>query len=135
VAAAAPSPTRKEPSAPAAAGISLLDDDDGPRVEKPEPIIVPSEGVAEAPQRSARSEDEGDESVPPGEHAPDPQAEVPVVVVAPADGKAPAAGAQPWRGQGERAWDWDDLADKKYWALWLGLFALYPLLKRRPGAA
>ena len=32
----------------------------------------------------------------------------------------------------EGAFNWEDLADKKYWVLWIAVFALYPLLRRRP---
>lgn len=122
-------------AAPGEAAVgSLFDDGDGPKVARQDPIIVPSEGVAEAPggQRERRRDDkDDDDDEAAANHAPDPQAEVPVVVAGSPKGPS---GAQPWRNQGDHSWDWEDFADSKYWVLWLAVFALYPLLKRKPGS-
>jgi len=61
---------------------------------------------------------------------PDPQADVPVVGVAPAGPPKASTPVQP-RGEVEGGFEWEDLLDKKFIVLWISLFALYPLLKRR----
>lgn len=122
-----------EPGESGGVADGLFDSKEGPRVESPQAIIVPGVGV-ESPQPRSRREDRGDDesAVARADQPPDPQAEVPVVM--PATPRT-NSDAQPWRNQGSgRSWTWEDFADSKYWVLWLAVFGLYPLLKRRPGS-
>lgn len=129
---AAPAAGRPRP-APGDVTDSLFDEGGGPKVESPQPIIIPGVGVESPPSRSRR-EDRGDEDseAAHADQPPDPQAEVPVVM--PAAPKGPSD-SQAWRNQGNHSWSWEDFGDSKYWVLWLAVFGLYPLLKRRPGSS
>lgn len=91
------------------------------------PVLLPA-GGAVGPGRAGPSPNEAaDPNAPP-----DPQADVPVIGVAPAAGAAKApAPVQPRPGDVESSFAWEDLLDKKFIVLWISLFALYPLLKRR----
>lgn len=100
---------------------------DEPRPDKPTPIVIPNAGVGE-PGRAGTpaAEEPHDPDAPP-----EPQVAAPVVV---AEGpKGPGMPIQPRGGDGGSSFEWDDLLDKKFLALWIAVFALYPLLKRRSG--
>lgn len=100
--------------------------DDKPAHERPPPAIVVPGAAVDPKVHGPAPDDDGDPNAPP-----DPQAGVPVVAAAPA---TPNAGAvvQPRRDEVQSAFDWEDLLDKKFIVMWLAVFALYPLLKRRP---
>lgn len=100
---------------------------DTPRGEKPTPIIIPQAGVA-APKPGG------------GAHAPDeepvdspqvPEIGTPVVVAAAPQG--PGSPVQPRLTEGAGGFEWEDLLDKRFLALWFAVLALYPLLRRKSG--
>lgn len=86
-------------------------------------VVVAPAGAA----RRASDEDEEDPDAPP-----DPQAGVPVIAAGGPKGPGNGNPVQPRGGVAERSFNWEDLGDKKYWVLWIAVFALYPLLRRRP---
>lgn len=97
------------------------------RPDKPTPIVIPGAGVAEPRPAGRASDDEPHSPAAP----PEPIIGSPIVVAdAP---KGPATPVQP-RGEGFGGFEWDDLLDKRFLALWIAVFALYPLLKRRSGS-
>lgn len=101
---------------------------DEPRPDRPTPIVIPNAGVADP--RPAGPRDEEEPTSP--DSPPEVQIGSPVVV---AEGpKGPAMPVQPRNNDGGGSFDWDDLLDKRFLALWIAVFALYPLLKRRSGS-
>ncbi len=126
---------RPDLSGDGASVLAFWGDGDGPKTERSDPIVIPNAGGVEPPashrDRERRGDDDDDEHG--ADRVPDPQADIPVVVAAAP--KGPSTGAPSWRNQGDHSWDWEDFADKKYWVLWLAVFGLYPLLKRRPGTS
>jgi hypothetical protein len=95
------------------------------RPDKPTPLVIPGAGAGEPRPAGAAAQEE-----PQNPDAP-PELPVgsPVVVDAP---KGPGTPIQP-RGEGIGSFEWDDLLDKRFLALWIAVFALYPLLRRRSG--
>ena len=90
-------------------------------------MLIPG-GGAVGPGRAGPNPDEAADPDAP----PDPQADVPVIGVAPAGGAAKTpTPVQPRAEDVESSFAWEDLLDKKFIVLWISLFALYPLLKRR----
>ncbi|MBK8257360.1 MAG: hypothetical protein IPK82_32395 [Polyangiaceae bacterium] len=98
---------------------------DEPRPDKPTPIVIPGAGVEQPRQIGGGQDPPHDPDAPP-----DPEVPVPVVVAGNAKGNA-AAVVQPPMVDGDSGFDWEDLLDKKFLALWFAVFALYPLLRRR----
>ncbi len=111
------------PGADDAAG----DVSDSPAAQDERPVAV-AVGAAGPGRAGPNRDDEADPNAPP-----DPQADVPVIGVAPAAGagKGAAAAVQPRPSDVESSFAWEDLLDKKFIVLWISLFGLYPLLKRR----
>lgn len=97
-----------------------------PRPDKPTPIVIPNAGVA-TPDRPAGARAEDEPASP--NAAPELPIGSPVVV---AEGsKGPASPVQPRNLDGAGGFEWEDLLDKRFLALWIAIFALYPLLRRR----
>lgn len=123
--AAAPGGGRSRPPSAAEPGNDVFDDGaDAPVADRPAAIVVPG-GGGESKRQGPQNEEESDPDAPP-----DPV--VPGVVVPGGGSKGVSAPVQPRREDTESAFNWEDLGDKKYWVLWIAVFALYPLLKRRP---
>lgn len=95
--------------------------------DKPAPIVVPGGGAAApgpAGAHAAAEDQPHDPNAPP-----EPPSLAPVVV---ADGpKGPGGPVQPRGNDGLGNFEWEDLLDKKFLALWIAVFALYPLLRRK----
>ncbi|MFO0593296.1 MAG: hypothetical protein U0441_37485 [Polyangiaceae bacterium] len=94
--------------------------------EKEPALIVPAVGAGGPGRAGPAAEEAADPNAPP-----DPQMDVPVVAAAPAAANAKAAAPVQPRGDVESSFAWEDLLDKKFILLWISLFSLYPLLKRR----
>lgn len=94
--------------------------------EKEPALIVPAAGAGGPGRAGPAAEEAADPNAPP-----DPQMDVPVVAAAPAAGNAKVAAPVQPRGDVESSFAWEDLLDKKFILLWISLFSLYPLLKRR----
>jgi len=128
VVAAAPAAGHPRSASDTAARDTDSSDDgvDAPAVDRPAPLIVPGAAGPAARQGPQRAEDEevSDPDAPPADPG------VPVVIAGGAKGAS--SPVQPRHGDVESSFNWEDLGDKKYWVLWLAVFALYPLLKRRP---
>jgi hypothetical protein len=111
----------------AGAGDAVGDVSDSPAAQDDKPVAIVG-GVAGPGRAGPNADEAADPNAPP-----DPQADVPVIGVMPAGGagKPAAAAVQPRREDVESSFAWEDLLDKKFIVLWISLFALYPLLKRR----
>lgn len=93
--------------------------------DRPAVVVVP--GAAGAQTKGGVPE-EADPNAPP-----DPQVSVPVVVVPGGGGKPGGGDTNPGFGRGiADAFSWENLTDPKYLIVWVFVFGLYPLLRRKP---
>ena len=118
--------TRRGSSAGADGEDAVGDTSDQPAAARDEKVEAMPAAVGAGAARGAAKPEESDPNAPP-----DPQADVPVVGAPQAAANPKAGGPVQPRGEVEGSFEWEDLLDKKFILLWISLFSLYPLLKRR----
>jgi hypothetical protein len=129
VAEASPATGGRRPAAGSPQDDAHDDSGEPPPADHPSSIVVPGGGGPSGRQGPQPEKDPQTEEARDPDLSPDP---VPGVMVVPGGGTKASMPVQPRREDSESSFNWEDLGDKKYWVLWLAVFALYPLLRRRP---